>query len=347
MKKVIEMKKQSHKNRAIVLLSGGADSRLAMQMMHEQGINMLALNFKSCFCTCPDDGCGGGLRQTCEQLGASFKTLFLGDEYLQMIANPRFGYGKGMNPCIDCRILMFKKARELMVQEGAGFIVTGEVVGQRPMSQKLKTMKLIENESGLRGRILRPLSARILPPTYPELAGIVDRGKLMDIAGRSRKPQMKLAEDLGVGEIPCAAGGCLLTDRRFADKVADLYAHTNGQIPSVNDARLLRFGRHFRFKPTYKVVVGKDKKENQALHALAGDGDLLFNPDGRIKGPVALTRGDVSEADLPQISSLVARYCNTDGRNVVVIEFRSHPDGAIRQIEVEPMSTEESPEYLI
>ena len=333
--------------KAILLLSGGADSTLAMQLMLKQGIELLALNFRTCFCTCNRDGCGTGLRETCEDLGVPLRSIFLGDDYLQMIAEPRFGYGKGMNPCIDCRILILRRARQAMLRENASFVVTGEVVGQRPMSQRMHTLKIIERESGLRGRLLRPLSAKLLPPTYPEMVGIVDRSELLAIQGRSRKPQIKLAKNLGFDEIPCAAGGCLLTIPRYADKVRDLYSHADGGVPSLNDAKLLRVGRHFRFSPEYKVIVGKDHSDNLALGALARGDDLIFSPPRQVNGPLVLARGRVPASEWSRIASLLLRYGDIDPGERVEVSVRRDVDGLFETVEAEAMPTDEPPRYLL
>ena len=334
-------------HKAILLLSGGADSTLAMRMMLDQGIELLALNFRTCFCTCSRDGCGAGLRETCGGLGVPLRSIFLGDDYLRMIAEPRFGYGKGMNPCIDCRILILRRAREAMLAEGASFVVTGEVVGQRPMSQQMQQLKIIERESGLRGRLLRPLSAKLLPPTYPELAGTVDRSGLLAIQGRSRRQQIELADKLGFDEIPCSSGGCLLTIPRYAEKVRDLYSHADGGVPGLNDAKLLRVGRHFRFAPEFKVVVGRNHSDNLALGALALQDDLVFSPPEEINGPVVLARGRVPASQWPRIAALLLRYADIDTGERADVTVRRDADGLLDTVTAEAMPTDEPPRYLL
>ncbi len=333
--------------KAIVLLSGGADSTLAMRLMLEQGVDLAALNFRTIFCTCKHDGCGGSLRKSCAELGVPLRTVFIGEEYLRMIAAPKHGYGRGMNPCKDCRILMLRRARKEMQRVGAGFLVTGEVLGQRPMSQKFHTLMMIERESGLRGRILRPLSAKLLPPTIPEMTGIVDRSKLLSINGRSRKPQMKLAGELGVDEIPCAAGGCLLTAERFADRVRDLYEHSNGRIPTINDAKLLRVGRHFRTSPDFKIIIGKNEQENMTLYSLAQEDDLIFTPPADLKGPVAIARGQVPKTEWTCIASILLRYCDIDVGSRTAVITRRASDQLSETIETVAMDRDESPRYLV
>ena len=196
------------RTKVIALLSGGLDSILALRMMMDQGLDIVALNLKTPFCTCDSQGkCHSAL--TAERFGISLKRVFGAEDYLEIVRSPRHGYGKNMNPCIDCRIYLLRMAKQVMEQEGAEFVFTGEVLGERPMSQRRDAMNLIERESGLTGRLLRPLCAKLMEPTLAEMEGKVDRGKLLDIRGRSRKPQLALARHYGIDEFPSPAGGCL------------------------------------------------------------------------------------------------------------------------------------------
>ena len=264
---------------AVGLVSGGADSLLAVSLLLEQGIEVIALHFRTSFF-----GCGGGndagLKRFCEERNVELREIELGDEILRMLADPRFGYGKATNPCIDCHLMMLLKAREVMAAEGADFVFTGEVLGQRPMSQHMPALRRIEKESGLRGRLLRPLSARLMTPTLAEMSGLVDRSALPALSGRSRRGQMKLADDLELDSLPGASGGCVLTELRFGDKVRDMFEHCGDEQPTLNDAELLRFGRHMRRTDGFKIVVGKSRLDNLAIESLAQKGDLLFaTPD--------------------------------------------------------------------
>ncbi len=261
--------------KAIALLSGGLDSTLAAKIVLEQGIELEALNFLTVFCTCTNRG------ETClasqkavDALGIPLKVFNVSEEYLDVVKHPKHGYGSNMNPCIDCRIFMMKKAKAYMEETGASFIVTGEVLGQRPMSQRRDAMRLIEKEAGLEGLILRPLSAKFLPASIPEKEGWVDREKLLNIQGRSRKPQIKLAEHFGIRDYPCPAGGCLLTDPGFAQRMRDL----NRYHPDffLNDVHLLKMGRHFRLSPHLKLVVGRNEEENQKIQTFSQEGDILI-----------------------------------------------------------------------
>jgi len=265
------MKRQ--KVKAIALLSGGLDSTLAVRLVLDQGIEVEALNFVTPFCQCNRKGRCEALH-VAEQFGIPCKTIAVTDEFFDVIRHPRHGYGSGMNPCLDCRILMFTKARQRMEEIGADFVFTGEVVGERPMSQRRDAMRIIARESGLDGRLLRPLSAKLLPLTIPETEGLIDRDKLLDIHGRSRKPQMALAEEYGINDYPCPAGGCLLTDPGFARRMRDLVRYDPGF--GLNGVQLLKVGRHFRLSPDAKAVVGRNQEENQRIASLARPDDVLF-----------------------------------------------------------------------
>ncbi|MDP3804786.1 MAG: hypothetical protein Q8Q87_04470, partial [Candidatus Omnitrophota bacterium] len=225
--------------KALALLSGGLDSILAAKLVLEQGIEVEAINFLTIFCTCTHKGCQHAATQAAKTLNIPLKIFNITEEYLEVIKNPKHGYGSNMNPCIDCRIFIFKKAKDYMKEAGASFIVTGEVLGERPMSQRRDAILLIEKEAGLKGLILRPLSAKLFEPTIPEKEGIVDRAKLLDISGRSRKPQIVLAKKFAIFDYPCPAGGCLLTDPGFAKRMKDLLVH---DALTLDNARLLKFG---------------------------------------------------------------------------------------------------------
>jgi tRNA-specific 2-thiouridylase len=300
---------QRQKAKAIALLSGGLDSTLAVRLVLDQGIEVEALNFVTPFCQCNRKGrCESA--HVAEQFGIPCKTVAVTDEFFDLIRRPVHGYGSGMNPCLDCRILMFTKARQRMEETGADFVFTGEVLGERPMSQRRDAMRIIERESGLDGRLLRPLCAKLLPPTHPEQEGSVDREKLLAISGRSRKPQMALAEAHGINDYPCPAGGCLLTDPGFARRMRDLVCHTPGF--GLNDVQLLMVGRYFRLSPTTKAVVGRNEGENQRIVALARLGDLIFEVDGW-GSPVTLLRGEAGGEEIPLAAAITARYSDAPG----------------------------------
>jgi len=293
------------------LLSGGLDSTLAVKIMIEQGIELTAVHFTSPFCNCSSRraGCRHQARRVAEEFGVPIRVVVKGMDYLKIVEKAPHGYGRGMNPCIDCRIYMLRKVAEMMDEIGASFVVTGEVLGQRPMSQHRQAIELIDKESGLAGLILRPLSAHHFPPTLPEVEGIVDRGRLLAISGRSRKAQIELAERLGVRDYPCPAGGCLLTDPEVASRLRDLFAH----VPDYThrDLVILTIGRHFRLSPSLRVVLGRSQEENERLLALAIPGDKVFTP-ANFRGPTALAAGDLDPASEGMIRQLIPAYSQDD-----------------------------------
>jgi len=303
--------------KAIALLSGGLDSTLAVKMMIDQGVEVVALNFMTPFCNCTakSSSCKHEAARVAREFGVPIRVRYKGLDYLKMVENPPHGYGRGMNPCIDCRIFMHREAVELMREEGASFLVTGEVLGQRPMSQRRDTLRLIERESGTEGLILRPLSAHHFEPTHAEREGWVDREKLLAIEGRSRKEQIRVAAELGVSDYPCPAGGCLLTDADFAEKIRDLFREKPGY--DLRDVRLLRTGRHFRLRPGLKVVVGRDQGENEILETGLAEGDTLLS-GADFTGPTALVREPLEPGEEVVIGRILLRYAHRQSSTVEV-----------------------------
>ncbi len=241
--------------KAISLLSGGLDSMLATEIIRKQGIEVIAFNVKTPFCIPKKDGTSEAT-EAANQLKVPLKVVSVGKDYLQMLRNPKYGYGKNMNPCIDCKIFMIKKAKKYAKEIGADFLFTGEVLGERPKSQHGPALKIIEEEAGLKGKLLRPLSAKLLRETEAEKKGLVDRTKLYNIQGRSRKPQFQLAREFGITSFPAPAGGCLLTCEEYSKKLRDLFA--NKKRISMADVALLRVGRHFRLGKN-KIIVGRNE----------------------------------------------------------------------------------------
>ncbi len=293
--------------KAIALFSGGLDSTLAIRLMQVQGIDVSAIHFTSPFFGVSPDSDSGkyDARRGAELLNVRLTICNLGEEYLEMLRNPRHGYGKAVNPCIDCHAYFLRKARELMVETGADFVITGEVLGQRPMSQRRDALRVVEVDCGLEGLLLRPLSARFLPPTKPELEGWIDREKLPAIKGRSRKEQIRLAAELGVQEYPNPAGGCLLTEVSYASKVRDIFSHA--EKLDARDFRLLRVGRHFRLAPSVRLIVGRDEEENNLLFQYAMEGEIIIRwEDGG--SPYGLLIGQADEAALDTAGRILLRY---------------------------------------
>ena len=288
--------------KALGLLSGGLDSILAAEIVQKQGIQVIAFNVKSPFCLCKKNGCAAV--DAAKQLDVPLKMVAAKEDYLRMLKKPKHGYGRNMNPCIDCRIFLFKKAKKYAKEIGAEFIFTGEVLDERPMSQHYQAMKLIEKEAGLKDKVLRPLSARLLPETEAEKKGYINRAKLLDIQGRSRKPQLKLAEEFNIKDFPCPAGGCLLTYEQYAKKIKDLFEHK--KRISMADVTLLRIGRHFRFGKN-KIIVGRNEAENKLLAARKKQIELYFElPD--IVGPVTILQGPKTKKAIEIAAELTAFF---------------------------------------
>ncbi|MDP2939469.1 MAG: hypothetical protein Q8O13_05285 [Candidatus Omnitrophota bacterium] len=333
------------KIKAVSLVSGGLDSGLATRIVLGLGIELAVLNFTGPFCLCnKPGGCKFEAKNLAQSFGLEFKVVNVFDEFIEIVKNPKHGYGSNLNPCIDCRILMFKTAKKFMQEIGASFIVTGEVVGQRPMSQQRHTLRLIEKESGLGGLILRPLSAKLLPETIPEINGWVNREKLLSISGRSRKEQIALVKEFDMGNYPCPSGGCLLTDPGFSQRMSDLLKYSE---VSIEEIKLLKVGRHFRLSPTDKLVVGRDETENEVLLKLAKETDFIFMPC-EVKGPVALGRGKDFDNGLMDLSgSIVARYCDKAAEEKVIIKVRQGIQDATQELVCQSIKEESLNEFRI
>lgn len=289
------------KPKALVLLSGGLDSLLATKIILDQNVDVEAVHFATPFCRCNSNS----ISRFSKEFGIKVHVIFLGQEFLDIIVNPRYGYGSQMNPCVDCRILMFKKAKKLAKEIGADFFVTGEVLDERPFSQRLKTMQLIEEEAGLKGKILRPLSAKLLPLTEAEKKGWVSRERLFAIRGRRRTQQIELAAKYGIKNYPNPSGGCLLTDPAFARRLRDYLKH-EGKL-TIKDAILLMIGRHFRINGV-KVIVGRNKNENERLLGIAEQYKIPYLTVKDYKGPITLIVGDEGQGIIEKAAAITVRY---------------------------------------
>lgn len=321
--------------KAVALFSGGLDSTLAVKLLIDEGIEVVALNCYSPFCRCVGKtGCRKAISDATDRFDIELRTAHLGEDYLEILRSPRFGYGKNLNPCIDCRILMLRRAREIMEAEDASFIITGEVLGQRPKSQHRQALQLIERESGLEGLILRPLSAKFLPPTLPEQKGWIRRESLLGFSGRTRRPQMKLAGELGIKDYPCPAGGCLLTDPGFCRRLRDLMQY--GQL-TLTEIELLKIGRHFRITPDFKLVVGRNETENSQLSFFRFDASLILEP-AELKGPLVVGKGSHDEKSRHLAARITARYTDADARQVAISLLAASER---RVVSVAPMSEED------
>ncbi|OLC55929.1 MAG: hypothetical protein AUH92_01170 [Acidobacteria bacterium 13_1_40CM_4_69_4] len=332
--------------RAIGLLSGGLDSTLAAKVLLEQGIEVVGLHYSTGFCmndhrramARPDEDPkrmrNEGLRAGAD-LGIPIEILDAGEAYMKMVLSPKHGYGKRANPCIDCRIFMIHGAAEYMREHRGHFVFTGEVLGQRPMSQHMQALRLIEKECGIEGYLLRPLSARHLPPTIPEQVGWVDREGLLGISGRSRKEQMTWSEKWNIGDYPQPAGGCCyLADETFARRFHDKRLHTDPDRIRREDMILLKVGRHFRLDPAVKIIVARDESENQFLQR--------FDPPGwRFEAlgcgsPITVVEGEPDENLKMLIASITARY--SDRRGQPLVEVAARRDGREEVLLVPPVA---------
>jgi tRNA-uridine 2-sulfurtransferase len=308
------------KRKAVVLLSGGLDSNLSTRLVLDQEIEVEAVAVKTPFCDFDcGKGCGHRVKEVADSLGIRLKTVYFGDEYLAMLKNPKHGFGSGMNPCIDCRAMMYKAAKGHMEDIGASYLVTGEVLSQRPMSQHHHALRIIEEESNLVGKVIRPLSAGKLPPSDAEELDFIDRSKLRSISGRSRKEQLALAKEFGIQDPPNSAGGCLLTDPCFSKRVYDLFQHTDG-IPTLNDVELLKVGRHFRLSTDAKLIVGRNQRENEIMKFLCLDDDYSLEAI-EFTGPLGILRikkdSDVRNDLMPIAGGIVGRYSDAPRGHIV------------------------------
>jgi tRNA-specific 2-thiouridylase len=301
------------KVKAVSLLSGGLDSILATELIRRQGIGVFAFNVKTPFGIPKKDG-KSEAEQAAKQLRVPLKVLCVEGDYVRMLRKPKHGYGRNLNPCVDCKIFILKKAKKYAKEIGADFIFTGEVLGERPMSQHYPALRLIAEEAGLKGKLLRPLSAKLLPETVAERKGLVDRNQLLSIQGRSRKPQFELAKEYGITAYPSPAGGCLLTCEEYSKKLRDLFA--NKKRVRAADVALLRVGRHFRLGKN-KVIVGRNEAENKLLAAQKKRSDYYFElPD--IVGPVTILQGPKTRQAIQTAAKLTAFYSDAKTGEVVV-----------------------------
>jgi hypothetical protein len=309
-----------------VLISGGLDSILAARLLVEQGVEVVGVSFDSPFFT------SDKARKAADAMGIELVSVDITDDILRLVDRPKYGFGRNVNPCIDCHAAMVRRAAQLMDELGASFVATGEVVGQRPKSQMRYGLAAVEREAGLQGLLVRPLSARLLDPTVPELEGWVDRERLLGLHGRTRKPQMELAERFGIDDYESPAGGCLLTDENYARAVLDLKGHEGLSEPGV---RLLSLGRQFRLSPGAKLTVGRNHAENERLFALDPPGASYLKA-ADVKGPIGVLTGDPAGEDVELAAAIVARYADTGEAETVAVQVQSEQGS--RRVTVTPLS---------
>lgn len=337
--------------KCVALISGGLDSMLAARVMQDHGVHVEGINFYTGFCV---EGHTQAIRRearakpkrnnalwVAEQLGIKLHIVDVIEEYKDVVINPKHGYGANLNPCLDCKGFMVRKAREWIEANGFDFIVTGEVLGQRPMSQRRDTMPVVARESGAYDRLLRPLCARLLPPTLPEREGWVARERLYDFNGRSRKPQMALAAHYGFEEYAQPAGGCcFLTNEQYSHKLADLWQARGEKRYELEDILLLKVGRHLRPRPHFKLIVARDEGENNFMLGFRRRYPHLYATSH--SGPLALIDGVADGGDLELAARLTARF--GQGREAPqVTVVATEPDGSARSLTVRPLAANEIP----
>ena len=338
--------------KAVALISGGLDSLLAARLMLDQGIHVEGINFYTGFCV---EGHTHAIRKkdrakpkrnnalwSAEQLGIKLHIIDIIEEYKQVLTQPRHGYGANLNPCLDCKIFMVSKAKEWMQAHGFDFIVTGEVIGQRPMSQRKDLLPVVVRESGADDRLLRPLCAKNLAPTLPEREGWVDRDKLLDFSGRNRKPQMALAKQYGFEDYASPAGGCcFLTDENYSRKLADLWRARQSKDYELDDIMLLKVGRHLRPAPHYKLIVSREEGENRFLQGYKKR--FAHIEIKSHNGPLSLVDGEPTDDDLRQAARIAARF--SQGRDAESVEVTiTRGDGSQFDCAIAPMAASDIPQ---
>jgi len=315
---MVDILNKNKKTKCLLVYSGGLDSTLAAKVLEAQGVEVTAINFVSYFF---------GSKQARETAWENNLKLIIHDDnefkkkHWDLIQKPVYGHGKAINPCIDCHLLMFKTAGEMMKREGWDFIATGEVLGERPLSQNARALTLIEKECGIAGKLLRPLSAKLLEPTIPEKEGLVDREKLLDLSGRGRTRQIELAEKYGIKVYPTPAGGCILTEKNFAKKLRELMEKIGAENISQNEINLLKLGRHLWYnlegKYQAKITIGRNQKEDEEMEKLLQNEDVLIVPKN-FPGPSVLIRVYAAKDGLileNEAKRLIIKY-SKGGKNV-------------------------------
>ena len=341
----------SQQRKAVALISGGLDSMLAAKIVMEQGVHVEGINFFTGFCV---EGHTHAIRENdkakpkrnnalwvAEQLGIKLHIVDVVEAYKKVLINPRHGYGTHMNPCLDCKIFMVNKAKQWIVENDFDFIITGEVIGQRPMSQTKSKMPIVSKQSGADDLLLRPMCAKNLPATRPEIEGWVDREKLCDITGRSRKPQMALAEKFGIDDYSQPAGGCcFLTDKYYSARLVDLWKAQGSKDYELDDVMLLKVGRHIRPEKHFKLIIAREEGEGRFLEGYKKEFTSMHCLSHT--GPLALIDGITSAEDLYLAASIVARYGQGRHAEQVDIKVRDK-EGSERTLQVKPLTNEEIP----
>jgi tRNA-uridine 2-sulfurtransferase len=331
----VELTKDRSTIRVIAAFSGGLDSILTAVFMKRLGFDVLMLHVQHLFSA--NEAGRQRLRDAADRAGLPLKIVDASEQHLETIRHPKHGYGQGMNPCVDCRIFMLRIAKQVMEDEGASFVVTGEVLGQRPKSQHYKALLQASEESGLGNRLVRPLCAQLLPETLPVTEGWIQQGELLAIQGRSRGAQMRMAEEFGVSDYPQPAGGCVLIEKAYAKRVRDAFGHLGKEAVGLTQFRLFGLGRHSRIAENVKVIVGRNHEENEKLATLS-EGRIRIDPID-VMGPTTLVEGSPSDEQLLTCCSLAARYCDHKAGEEVRLKVVS--ENGERIFSVLPLSTDD------
>jgi len=345
----------AQQRRALALISGGLDSLLATRTVQEQGVHVEGINFYTGFCV---EGHTHAIRKkdrnrskrnnalwVAEQLGIKLHIADIVDEYKQLVFNPQYGYGANLNPCLDCKIFMVRKAREWIDANGFDFVITGEVVGQRPKSQRSETMPIVQHDSGIGDRLLRPLCAKYLPPTLPERQGWVDREELHGFSGRGRKLQIALAAQYGFEDYAQPAGGCcFLTDHSYSAKLQDLWRARGKREYDLDDIMLLKVGRHVRPAAHFKLIIAREEGEGNFLAGYRKQYPSLKTTSHG--GPLALLDGTPTTQDIELAARIIGRYSQGRDATEIVLEYRTAA-GAVSELCVTPMSPDELPRHWL
>lgn len=329
--------------KALALISGGLDSILAARLIQEQGIEVIGVCFASAFFSSKN------AEKMAAQINMPLIVVDFTEDHLELTKNPKHGYGKNMNPCIDCHAMMLRYAGNMLSEYAADFLITGEVLDQRPMSQNKNSLGIVQRESGFEDKILRPLCALNLEPTKMEIDGMVDRTRLKGFSGKTRKPQMKLAEEFGIREYPSPAGGCMLTEPQFANRLRDLYEHGKESVDPM-DVELLKVGRHMRLSRAAKVVCTRNQGEYEVITRLIKGGHIVFDTADCAGATAVLvpTPGmPVSPEDIAFAAAVTARYSKEREKPEVRIKFKKKSDTEYEYIHVKPAEDEEIKKYLL
>ena len=324
-------------SRALAMISGGLDSILAAKLIKDQGIEVIGICFKSYFFN------EENAKRMCAQIDIQLEVVDFSNEHFEMLKNPKHGYGKNMNPCIDCHAMMMRYSGELLKKFNADFIITGEVLNQRPMSQNKSSLNLVKKESGFGEKILRPLCAKNLPETEMELNGLVDRNALLDISGRSRTRQMELAEKWGIKDYPSPAGGCKLTEPNYSKKLKDLMS--NKENIKEEELELLHYGRHFRINRGLKIIISRTFDESNRIKEILKD-EIVMLPVSH-KGAMCVVQGEFNEEELKLIAGITARYAKADKEEDVKISYGKYKTKFENSILIKPLSDNEIKQYSI